>query len=208
MTVDYGSGPIGAWTGNPHGYEGASLDVADVLIVGDSITTRGKEELTAALAVEGKTLGVAYWSGRPTTPAVDYVLSATVLPPYLIMACGSNDVFTPPVMEAQIHRLVDVTLPGVQHLLWVDVQVSRPAFALADQRNSGYINNQIRNVLPKSHVIPWSEWFAANPARLGQYLDSGGVHPINGVGTNFWAEVIMQKLRPLFAAPTEPPLVN
>lgn len=200
--VDFGSGTIGAWSGNQHGYTGPTMDVADVLIVGDSITTLGKEELTAAVAVEGKTLAVAYWSGRPTTPAVDYVLSATVLPPILVMACGTNDVFTPTVMEAQIHRLTDVVLPGVQHLLWVDTQISRPGFTVADQRNSGYINSQIRNVLDKDHVVPWSEWFAKDPARITSYIDSGGVHPINGVGTNFWAEVIMQKLRPLFETPT------
>src|SRR4051812_31113893 len=113
MTVDFGSGPIGAWTTLTHGIDGPALDVADVLIVGDSITTRGKDELRAALAIEGKTLAANYWNGRPTTPAVDYVLSATVLPPVLIMACGSNDVYTPTVMESQIHRLADVTLPGV-----------------------------------------------------------------------------------------------
>lgn len=175
------------------------MDVADVLIVGDSITTLGKEELTTAVEAENKTLAVAYWSGRPTSPAVDYVLSATVLPPILVMACGTNDIFTPTVMEAQIHRLTDVTLPGVQHLLWVDTQVSRPGYQIADQRNCGYVNSQIRNVLDKDHVVPWSEWFAQDPGRITMYLDSGGVHPINGTGTNFWAEVIMKKLRPLFA---------
>lgn len=196
--VDFGSGPIGAWSGLNHGTVGAPFTTADVLIVGDSITTRGYDELTAALAIEGKTLAVNYWNGRPTQPAVDFVLSATTLPPILVMACGTNDVYTPTVMEAQIHRLTDVVLPGVQHLLWVDTQVSRPTFALADQRNCGYINSQIRNVLPKDNVIPWSEWFAMNPARIAQYLDSGGVHPIEGTGTNFWAEVLMKKLRPLF----------
>lgn len=208
MAVDFGSGAIGAWSSLAHGYIGPSMDAADVLIVGDSITTLGREELTAAVQAENKTLAVAYWSGRPTTPAVDYVLSATVLPPILVMACGANDVYTPTVMEAQIHRLLDVTLPGVEHLLWVDVQVCRPAYALADQRNSGYINAQIRNVLDSNHVVPWSEWFAKDPNRIATYLDSGGVHPINGIGTNFWAEVIMKKLRPLFDPTTQIPPNN
>ena len=201
--VDFGSGALGAWSANQHGYSGPTMDVADVLIVGDSITTLGKEELTTAVAAEGKTLAVAYWSGRPTTPAVDYVLSATVLPPIVVMACGTNDIFTPTVMTAQIQRLLDDDLPGCEHLLWVDVQACRPSFAVADQRNSGYINNQIRNLLDEDHVVPWSEWFAVDPSRISYYIDSGGVHPINGVGTAFWAEVIMKKLRPLFETPTE-----
>lgn len=200
--VDFGSGTIGAWSGNQHGYIGPTMDVADVLIVGDSITTLGKEELTTAVAAEGKTLAVAYWSGRPTTPAVDYVLSATILPPILVMACGTNDIFTPTVMSDQIQRLLDDELPGVQHLVWVDVQASRPGYETADQRNSGYINAQIRNKLESDHVVPWSEWFARDPSRIPRYIDSGGVHPINGIGTDFWAEVVMQTLRPIFALPT------
>lgn len=201
--VDFGSGAIGAWSGNQHGYIGPTMDQADVLIVGDSITTLGKTALTTAVEAEGKTLAVNYWSGRPTTPAVDYVLSATVLPPILVMACGTNDIFTPSVMSAQIQRLLDDELPGCQHLLWVDVQASRPTYAVADQRNSGYINNQIRNkILDVDHVVPWSEWFAQDPNRIATYIDSGGVHPKVGIGTDFWAEVVMKKLRPIFALPT------
>ena len=196
--VDFGSGSIGVWTGGAHATTGAPLDTADVLIVGDSITTLGREELTSALAAEGKTLAVNYWSGRPTQQAVDYVLSATILPPILVMACGTNDVYTPTAMDAQIHRLTDVILPGVEHLIWVDVQVSRPSYALADQRNGGFINAQIRNILDPANVVPWSEWFAKDPGRISYYLDSGGVHPKDGVGTLFWAEVIMKILRPLF----------
>lgn len=206
--VDFGSGTLGAWSGNQHGYIGPLMDQADVLIVGDSITTLGKEELTAAVQAEGKTLAVNYWSGRPTTPAVDYVLSATILPPILVMACGTNDIFAPTVMEAQIHRLLDVTLPGLQHLVWVDTQVSRPSYYTADQRNCGYINSQIRNVLDKNHVVPWSEWFAQDPGRISYYIDSGGVHPKDGVGTDFWAEVIMKRLRPLFDPTTQIPPNN
>lgn len=202
MTVDFGSGTIGAWSANQHGTIGPGFDVADVLLVGDSITTLGKTSITTAVTAEGKTIEINYWSGRPTTPAVDYLLSATTVPPIVVMACGTNDIFTPTVMSAQIQRVLDAPLPGCQHLLWVDTQTSRPGYEVADQRNCGYINSQIRNLMGADRVVPWSEWFAMDPSRISYYLDSSGVHPKTGIGTDFWAEVIMKELRPLFALGT------
>lgn len=194
--ADYGSGTIAPWQTLAHGMTGDWVDTpydgdptADVGIIGDSITTGGWTTLRDNLAAKGKTLAVNYWSGRPTTPAVDFALSLTTPPPILIMATGTNDIFDPTVMAAQVARL-RAGMPATTQIYWVDVQAARATTAVADQRNSGWINGQIREgCTAPCKVIPWSVWFASNPSRIGMYL-SDGVHPKAGTGTAFWAAVL------------------
>jgi len=203
----YGSGDLGDWSNYAHGTIGNPA-TADVLLVGDSITTRCWTDLRDSLAAKGKTLAVNYWSGRPTTPAVDWLTTQLVVPPLVVMATGTNDIFNPPVMTAQIQRTKDYLITP-ERLLWVDVQAARTsqtaAVQLADQRNSGWVNNQIREQLTKSQIIPWSTWFASSPNRIPLYLQDG-VHPWatsgtgHGDGCAFWAAVLMgvinQRLTP------------
>lgn len=189
------SGVLGDWTGYAHANFGDLTDVdgdpqADVVIVGDSITTRGYTELGAWLSARGKTLAGSYWSGRPTTPAVDWALSLTTKPKLLVMASGANDIYNPVVMAAQVARLKAwAGAAPVTQLLWVDVQVARPATALCDQRNSMWVNAQIRSGLTGGEVCGWSTGFAVDPNRLANYLQDG-VHPYEGIGTNYWAAVV------------------
>lgn len=180
--MDYGSGTLGTWTTLTHGTVGDILDSqydgdpqADVLLVGDSITTRTYSDFIARIQAAGHTAAVNYWSGRPTAPAVDWVLSLTNKPKVIAMATGSNDVMDPTVMTTQIKRL-KAGLPETTMLLWVDVQVSRPAFALADQRNSMAVNQQIYEQMGDAGAIGWAELFWSAPWRLGYYL-ADGVHP-------------------------------
>jgi hypothetical protein len=112
----------------------------------------------------------------------------------VIMAVGSNDVFNPPVMAAQITRLRAALEPRGVKVSWVDVQVSRirysTAVQLADQRNTGWVNAQIHSgcVAPCT-VIGWGEFLSANPAyRLPAYLRDG-VHTTDA-GKAAWAALI------------------
>lgn len=141
--ADYGSGTLAPWQTLAHGMTGDWLDTpydgdptADVGIIGDSIVTGGWTTLRDNLALKGKTLAVNYYSGRPTAPAVDFALSLTTPPPILIMATGTNDIFDPTVMAAQIARL-RAGMPATTQIYWVDVQAARSATATADQRNTG-----------------------------------------------------------------------
>lgn len=192
----------------PHGTyipSGKALGDCDLLLVGDSIANRGKEEFASLmLARHGADVAVNYWSSRPTAPAVDFVISASELPKRIVMACGTNDIMNPPVMAAQIVRLKQYLLDrgaadGKQYeLFWVDVQAARPAYGIADQRNSGWVNNQIHDNIAFNRLISWFRWFAVAPARFEDYIATDGVHPIEGDGTQFWAEVIRQGVAPLF----------
>lgn len=197
-TLSYGSGELGTWQTLSNGIIGDPA-TADVLVIGDSITGRCWTDLRDSLAAKGKTLAVNYWSGRPTTPAVDWLTAQPTVSQLVVMATGTNDIFNPPVMTAQIQR-VKAYLPDPDRLLWVDVQVARTsqdaAVRLADQRNSGWVNNQLREQLDPSQIVPWSWWFASNPSRLALYLEDG-VHPWASAGTGhgdgaaFWAAVLM-----------------
>ena len=198
--IDYGSGHLGDWSQRSHSLTN-NWGTADVAIVGDSITGLGWPTLQASLSQSGKTLAVDSWNGRPTAPAVDALLARPVLPKILVMATGTNDIFDPTAMGAQISRVVDnVQDLGVDHLFWVDVQACRThvrgPMQIADQRNAGWVNNQIHSGVHANQVIPWQQWLISKPGRLATYL-SDGIHPKPGKGTVFWSWVIMNNLSPL-----------
>jgi hypothetical protein len=196
--ADFGSGTLGNWPALSHGIVG-NWSTADVGIIGDSITSRCQRSLGTLVARQGKTLAVNYWSGRPTTPTVDWLLSQPKLPKVLIVAAGSNDIFDPRPVGAQVARLKS-RLPSGTTLFWVDVQAARTRYGaavqLSDQRNSMWVNNQLRENLPKAQLVSWSWWFASNPNRLTYYLQDG-LHPWasagsgHGDGCSFWASAIM-----------------
>lgn len=223
--VDYGSGQLGDWQSWGHSDQTDATrpvgtvpwSVADVGIIGDSITNRCWPRLNTRLQAESATLAVNYWSGRPTTPAVDWVLqwiaSGEPLPRVLVMAAGANDIYAPPVMQAQVARL-KAALPSTTELLWVDVHVAKwgtsydTAKQVSDMRNSMWVNSQIRAVLPDAQVVPWAAQVAAIPGRniaLSYYLQDG-VHPwaaagttpySHGDGCDLWAYTVMGKVGPL-----------
>lgn len=210
--VDYGSGQLGDWPSWGH----AQIDPwasADVGIVGDSITGRCYPRLNTRLTTTGRTLAVNYWSGRPLAPAVDWVLARVAagqpLPPVLIMASGTNDIYNPPVVQAQVARL-KAGLPSTTELLFVDVTASRwgrsysTATQVSDMRNSSWVNGQIRAVLPDPQVIGWAAQMATLPGRgvALTYYSQDGVHPWpsaidgHGDGCDLWAFTLMGKALP------------
>ena len=195
------SGTLGDWTVLAHANFGDLTDAdgdpqADVVIVGDSITTRGYDQLGTWLAARGETLAGSYWSGRPTTPAVDWALSLTTKPKVLVMASGTNDIYNPAVMLAQVKRLKAwADTAPVTRLIWVDTFVQRPGNEECSLRNSGWVNNQIRDGMAGGEVCSWWYGFAQDPNRVGNYLEpADGTHQIDGpgggVGTNYWAAVV------------------
>jgi hypothetical protein len=202
--ADFGSGTLGNWQAMTHGIVG-NWSSAEVGLIGDSITTRCYRSLLPLVARQGESLAVNYWSGRPTAPTVDWLVARPTLPRVLLVQSGSNDIFDPRPVSAQVARL-KARLPAGTTLLWIDVQVARTrypaAVQLADQRNSMWVNSQLRENLPKSQIIPWSWWFSSNPSRLTRYLQDG-VHPWAAAGTGhgdgcaFWAAVIMAVAGPV-----------
>jgi hypothetical protein len=184
------SGTLGDWTILQHGNFGDLTDVdgdpqADVVIVGDSITTRGYQELATWLAGRGKTLAGSYWSGRPMQPAVDWALSLTTKPKILVFANETNQLFDPAAVSAQMDRLTAWAAEApVTRLITVDTFAQRIATAACDLRNAGWINNQL-----KGEVCSWWNGFAQDPNRIGNYIQDG-IHPYEGVGTNYWAAVV------------------
>lgn len=220
----FGSGVLGDWSGLSHGLycfqPGSTVDTAytratkkgnpassaamacqgeDIRIYGDSIAFGGKSALAVELNNLGYTLYADVWSGRPTTPAVDALVAETSLPNDVIMATGTNDIFNPTVMGAQVQRAENfIAGYNLAHgtnvrLWWVDVQATRwgqtDVIERNDQRNSMAVNLAIYKRIPINNVISWSSRFMDNPALLTTYLVDG-VHPKTGTGYAYWAASI------------------
>lgn len=203
MAYTYGSGTLGDYTGYSHGVTG-NFATADVGIVGDSITTGGRPELAARLSLVGKTLAADYWSSRPSTPAITSTLARPLLPRILVMATGTNDIFNPTVMPAQIARMTgaDLASKGVEHLVWVDVHCCRTKVPVQtqvyDMRNTGLVNNYIHGALDEDHIVDWYRWLNYRGITYPPLYLADGVHPKPGSGYKFWADIIMRKITPLF----------
>jgi len=220
----YGSGVLGDWTNLSHGlycfnpngtlqnyYKPARKTAAlssaaltctgeDVRLYGDSITFGGKSAFAAEMGKYGLTTYVDAWSGRPTAPIADAIEAETVFPPVVVVASGTNDIFNPTVMAAQINRIKNhiAAKSPTTKLLWVDVQATRwgqtEYTERNDQRNSMAVNMAIWNNLAKGQIIQWSQRFLANPALMTTYLVDG-VHPKSTVistttGYQYWAAIL------------------
>lgn len=183
----YGSGALGDWSASQRAISTPEI-IAQVLaadglfMAGDSISVATARELAEMLLPSGDLLAVHNWSGRPTAPAVDALigwLNTYGWPRRILMATGTNDIFDPTVMSAQVDRMMVAAGP-LRKVMWVSVQCARwnstPEVELADQRNTGWVNAQLYEASarwPNLRVIPWHRWLAVSPARLGMYLKDG-----------------------------------
>ncbi|MEU4606927.1 hypothetical protein AB0F43_28430 [Kribbella sp. NPDC023972] len=204
----YGSGDLGNWQISSKAIASEStikyvLARDGVFMFGDSISIQDGRALATRLAGRtGDPLAVNNWSGRPTQPTVDALAQwATLygLPRRILMAIGSNDIFTPPVFAAQADRTMDIVGPN-RTVIWVNIQVARTtrpaAVQLADQRNSAWINLQLSDAQrrhPNLRIVRWAEYLAAKPGRLTWYLRDG-VHTSVPAGQDARNELIVQGL--------------
>jgi hypothetical protein len=188
----YGSGDIGVWTGLTHGTLG-DPSTAEAVLVGDSITTATGAATRDQVAAAGHTLAVNYWSGRPTKDAVDWILALPVIPKRVILASGTNDLFDPPAYGVQLARL-KAGVPADVRIMVVDVQAARPdsttSTKVADQRNTGWLNLQIREQFAPADIIGWFRMFAVQPNRIGLYLKPDGIHTNGTTGDAFRVAVV------------------
>ncbi len=204
----YGSGALGPWEGlskristldqiNP------VLNNDGLYMFGDSISVQdGYSFAQRLLSRTGDVIAVHNWSGRPTTPAVDALAQwaqAYGMPRRILMATGTNDIFTPPVFAAQVDRTMSIVGP-TRTVYWVNTQVARTsqtaAVQLADQRNSAWINLQLADAQRRHsnlRIVRWAEFLAAKPSRLTTYLEDG-VHTTVPLGQDARNELIVQAI--------------
>lgn len=202
--TDYGSGALADYTTMSRSLSTDDTFVrAPVWMFGDSIALGTQKDLAVQLLDQrGRTLAVDDWASRPTIPAVDALeerLGRCAPPEQIIMATGTNDIFDPTVMAAQIDRVM--ALVGCRsEVYWKDVQASRwsqpAAVQVADQRNSGWVNAQIHDAIPlypNLHLIPWFNALASKPSRITYYLRDG-VHPNDTTGVAFHNAIVLQAI--------------
>jgi hypothetical protein len=170
---------------------------------GDSIGVQDGPALARQLAQLGIMTAVHNWAGRPVTPAVDALNTWAQdygLPHRILMSVGSNDIFTPPAVAAQVDRTMRIVGPERTDY-WVNVQAARTAFIpeirIADQRNSAWINLQLAEAARQHEnlrIIHWAEHLASSPNRLARYLRDG-LHPSRPLGQNARNSLIIEAIK-------------
>jgi len=205
----YGSGSLGRWQQQGHAISSVEQIRQvrrddGIFMFGDSISVQDGKSLAQLLAgTTGDTLATHNWSGQPTAPAVDALETWARdfgLPRRLLISHGSNDIFDPSGFAAQIDRVMRIAGPD-RTVFWVNVQVARSkqpaAVRVADQRNCQWINLQLaaaQRRYPNLRVIPWAEFLASGPERLGTHLRDG-VHTSIPVGQQARNTLIVDAIR-------------
>jgi hypothetical protein len=205
----YGSGDLGAWKGLTKAVATDAtiqrvLNAGGVFMFGDSLGVQDGKALSLRMMSElSLDLAVNNWSGRPTKDTVDELArwKATYgLTRRVLMSCGTNDIFTPPAMAAQIDRAMSIVGTRTT-VFWVNTQVARTGMGttlqLADQRNSAWVNLQLADAqrrYPNLRIVRWAEWLAAKPTRLATYLRLG-IHTSIPYGQDARNELIVQAIK-------------
>lgn len=203
-TTDYGSGiypgPTSSVIQDP-GWASPSLAWG---MVGDSITYRCAPDLRAAFAARGINLAIRANSGADMDAINNWIDSLSSMPDHIIVAGGTNNVFDPFSMAAQITR-TKASIGLATELFWVDTYVGRSATLADDVRNSGQVNDAIQNALPSNHIVDWLANLTSTRGRglaISYYLQDG-VHPWvdagsgHGDGCANYAAVVMNTVGPL-----------
>lgn len=205
----FGSGDLAPWTGLTKAISTASTiertrQNNGVFMFGDSLGVQdGKALAQRLLSALNLPIAVNNWSGRPTKETVDALAQWKAnygLTRRILMASGTNDIFTPSVFAAQVDRAMGIAGTS-RTVFWVNTQVARTtvntAVQLADQRNSAWINLQLADAQrrhPNLRIVHWAEWLAAKPTRLGTYLRQG-IHTSVPYGQDARNELIVQAIR-------------
>lgn len=180
-----------------------------VLVVGDSITVRTREILVRRLTADGWSVCLDARSMQPTSAALDGFTENGAFPAYvdvLVMATGSNDIFDPAQLPAQVARAR--TYAAGRPLLWVTAWVARtrvsPELAEHDRMNTQRVNAVIHRLIgrhDRAAVIDWYADLAAGSARPGRFLVDG-VHTTE-LGGRQRAALITTALHPYLRCPPE-----
>jgi len=193
----YGSGTLGAWERQARAISSEAQirktrETDGVFMFGDSIGVQDGPALAKQLSKLGIDVVVNNWAGRPVTEAVDALDTWSQdygLPHRVLMSVGSNDIFTPPAVAAQVERTMQI-VGDERTVYWVNVQAARWAYGqqvqVADQRNSAWINLQLAEAArhyDNLRIVHWAEHLASKPNRLGTLLRDG-LHPSVPLGQN------------------------
>ncbi|WP_406049020.1 hypothetical protein [Kribbella sp. NBC_00889] len=204
----YGSGVLGTWERQAYAISTEAQvrraqETDGVFMFGDSIALQDARSLAKQLTLVGINIAANNWAGRPVTPAVDALNTWAQdygLPHRILMSAGSNDIFTPPAVAAQIERTMQIVGED-RTVFWVNIQAARtlygPAIQVADQRNSAWINLQLAEAQRRHdnlRIIQWAEHLAAKPERLQLYLRDG-LHPSIPRGQNARNALIVKALK-------------
>lgn len=204
----YGSGQLGAWQAKTNTISSPAQfknTVArnGVLIVGDSIANQADYMYASRVfAAHGLPTAVNQWPGRPTKPAVDWLVAHADLIPArgVVMATGANDIFNPAGWWHQVKRVMAAA--DGKPVYWITVHVDRWSGTadrrVADMRNSAWINDQLYSMARSYRNLIVVDWHAKlsqgyNESLVATWL-SDGVH-LTPLGINGWCDLLALRMR-------------
>lgn len=199
----YGSGELAPWQtkrrviSDPRHIQRV-VRTNGVVMFGDSLAIQDTPALTRQLTARtGDLLATHNWAGHPSGPATD-VLETWArtygLPNRILMAVGTNDIFNPPAVAANVERVMSI-VGRRRTVVWVTVAVERRRTVEPDRANSAWVNRQLRAAErkhPNLKLARWAEFLAADPSPSKRYLRDGA--HTTPVGQKIRNELIVQAL--------------
>ena len=148
-----------------------------VFVVGDSLTVDATEALPGAMAEQGVTLtGVDARNGRNTPQGLDVLATAaaTGLPECVLIALGTNDVYTATEQSIDQWMATARSIVGNRRLIWVNTHVDPSRSNITELERWDEINAWLAATAPRYDIelADWSVWSSINGVELG--ID--GVH--------------------------------
>lgn len=198
------SGPIGPWQRYGHassereGFEAAAADPSGVLLIGDSVAARIRDDLARALHEQRRPLSWDHWNGRPTHGAADTLVALDAAghqPRTLVVVSGENDIFEPYLFATQVERFMRTAGPQRQ-VHWLVPLVSRPDYTEADIANSARLAEVLVDASmrhPNLHLIEWRDHLTQLDDATRTKLMPDGVHP-SPVGSEEMVRLTMGSL--------------
>jgi lysophospholipase L1-like esterase len=117
------------------------------------------------------------WCGRPFAPTWTALKTrldqGLPVPPKVILAAGTNDIFNPPAARAAIAQAAAAL---GSRLVFVTVYAARPGREVHDLRNSSWVNAMLTQTAAQHgvRVVDWFSFLAAQPfSRPKAYLVDG-----------------------------------
>lgn len=204
----YGSGQLGPWADLTQAISSDEqirrvLEGDGVFLFGDSLGVQDGNDLAIRLTkTTGKALAVHSWAGQPAEFVVDTVQAwATTygLPRRIVLSAGTNDIFKPPAVAAQVDRALRIAGPA-RTVYWVNTSVARTResdlIQRADRRNSAWVNSQLDYAgrrYPNLKIVRWAE-FLAEVKYPHRYLRDG-LHTSVPLGQHWRNELILRAIR-------------
>lgn len=202
-TADAGYGS-GDWGGPLSAIQDPGWANPDLQVgwIGDSISYGCASYIRAALPG----VAVRAQSGQNWAGSMDWAQSLSYKPKKVVLELGTNDLFNPPAVPAQIARAKAI-FPNSEIVVidtWAARKSQPASVQINDAANTAWVNQFLRAGFPEDHVADWYASVRGAMNRGGwplvdSYL-ADGTHPSStgATGCNYYVASVMPTINAAF----------